>query len=357
MVVASRRLHRRVLVAAAVCGWIAAAGLLAWSWTSRQDEVETGGPLRAELLPPSGITLNGVVIGAVVLSPDGKHLAVIGVPEGGRSLLIVRDLLTGEYRSLDGTVRATFPFWSPDSRWIGFFSDGKLRKILGTGGPVQILCEAHDGRGGSWSSSGVVVFAPDIQGPLMQVPDGGGTPKPATRIPGESVTHRNPHFLPDGKNFLFTERDNIAEPVGHVTMAALDGGKSIRVVEQASNPQYSDGYLFFVRDGNLMAQRMDPSTGKIEASPSPVAESVEYYNPRDLGNFTLSSTGDLVYRKRQGRKTQLAWIDPAGRETSPIGDAGLYESPRMSADGGSALFSVHRAWVRADCLYRARGET
>jgi len=337
VVVASRRLHRRVLMAAAVCGWIAAAGLLAWSWSARQGEAEADRPLRAELVPPSGVELNDTYNGAVALSPDGKYLAVIGSGEGQRPHLIVRDLLTGEYRSLDGTEGATFPFWSPDSRWIGFFSDAKLRKILGTGGPLQVLCDAHNGRGGSWSPSGVVVFAPDIQGPLMQVPDGGGTPKPVTQIPRDSITHRNPHFLPDGKNFLFTERETIAEPVGHVAMASLDGGKALTVVEQASNPQFSDGYLLFVRDGNLMALRMDSTTGKIEGSPSPVAEAVEYFNPRDLGNFTLSRSGDLVYRKRQARKTQLAWIDTGGKEPEPIGDAGYYRSVQVGTDGKRAL--------------------
>jgi eukaryotic-like serine/threonine-protein kinase len=337
VVVASRRIHRKILMAAAICGWIAAAALLAWSWTSRQGEAEVGRPLRAEMVPPSGVELSNVYTGAVVLSPDGKTLAVIGSGSGDRPHLIVRDLLTGEYRSLEGTDGASFPFWSPDSRWIGFFSEGKLRKILGTGGAVQVLCDAHDGRGGSWSPSGVVIFAPDIQGPLMQVPDGGGTPKPVTHIPRDSVTHRNPHFLPDGKNFLFTERETIAEPVGHVAMASLDGGKSLTVVELASNPQFSDGYLFFVRDGNLMAQRMDSTTGKIEGSPSPVTEAVEYFNPRDLGNFTLSSTGDLIYRKRQARKTQLAWIDTGGKEPEPIGDPGFYSAVQLGAGGKRAL--------------------
>jgi Tol biopolymer transport system component len=335
-VVASRRLGRRMLVAAAVAGWVAAAGLLAWSWAARRGEAEAGRPLRAELLPPTGIEFSAIVAGAVALSPDGRYLSVLGGGEGTPIHLMVRDLLTGEYRALEGTTGATFPFWSPDSRWLGFFSEGKLRKVPGAGGPVQILCEAHDGRGGSWSPAGTIVFAPDIRGPLMQVPDGGGAPKPATSIPRDSVTHRNPYFLPDGRHFLFTERETIAEPVGHVALASLEGGKPHRVVDQASNSQYSDGYLFFVRDGNLVAQRMDASTGKIEGSPSPVADAVEYFNPRDLGNFTLSSTGDLVYRKRQARKTRLAWLDPGGGQ-EPVGDAGFYDQALIGTGGKRAL--------------------
>jgi eukaryotic-like serine/threonine-protein kinase len=336
-VVSSRRQQRRLLVAAAFGGWIAAAGLLAWSWMSRQAETDADRPLRAELLLPGGVELGIISSGAAALSPDGKYLVIVGRRDRGAIHLIARNLITGEYRSLAGTEGATFPFWSPDSRWIGFFADGKLRKVLGAGGPVQILCEAHDGRGGSWSTSGVIVFAPDIQGPLMQVSDGGGTPKAVTQIPGDSVTHRNPHFLPDGKSFLFTERETVAEPVGHVAMASLDGGKAHKVVEQASNPQFADGYLFFVRDGNLMAQRMEPANGKVQGSPSPVAESLEYFNPRDLGNFTLSHTGDLVFRKRQARKAQLAWIDTGGREPELLGDPGYYRNPRSADDAKRVL--------------------
>jgi Tol biopolymer transport system component len=336
-VVSSRRLQKRLLVAAAVGGWVAAAGLLAWSWMSRRTEPDTGRPLRAELLLPGGVELGIISNGAVALSPDGKNLVLVGRRDSSPIHLIVRNLITGEYRSLDGTDGATFPFWSPDSRWIGFFADGKLRKVLGAGGPVQILCEAHDGRGGSWSSSGAIVFAPDIRGPLMQVSDGGGTPKAVTQMTDESVTHRNPHFLPDGKNFLFTERETISEPVGHVAMASLDGGEAHKIVEQASNPQFADGYLLFVRDGNLMAQRMDPANGKVQGSPSPIAESLDYFNPRDLGNFALSRTGDLVFRKRQARKTQLAWIDTGGREPEPLGDPGYYRDARIGGEAKRAL--------------------
>jgi len=332
VVSSARRLKRRMLAAIAVIGWLLAAGLLAWGWSSRQHEQIAPAALRADLVPPKGVEIAPVELGTMALSPDGSRIAFIGRRDGSPRMFI-RDLVTGEHRTLDGTNGATFPFWSPDGRWIGFFSEEKLRKIPSRGGPVQILCDAHEGRGGSWSSAGAIVFAPDIQGPLMQIPAGGGTPRPATQSPGGPVTHRNPHFLPDGRKFLFTERDTVSEQVGHVSIASLDDGKPVRVVDQASNPQFSDGYLFFVRDGNLMAQKMDPSRGKVDGSPSPVAEGVEYFNPRDLGNFTLSGAGDVVYRQRQVRKTQLAWLDPTGKEPEPVGEAGYFTASSAAARG------------------------
>ena len=341
-VVTSRRMRRSVLVGVALLGWAAAVGVLAWTIAQRRSAAPEGLSLRAELLPPPGVNLAAVQGGPAALSPDGSRLAFVGstgarnqgipMPDS-REGIYMRSLSSGETGLLRGTEAGTFPFWSPDGRWLGFFSEGKLRKIPSTGGPVQVLCDAHEGRGGSWSKSGVIVFAPDIQGPLMQVPEGGGTPRPATRIPKESVTHRNPHFLPDGKKFLFTERETLSELYGHVALGSLDVGPSSTLVERASNPQFAQGYLLYVREGNLLAQRMDDSTGKLQGSPTPLADSVEYFNPRDLGYFTLSGSGDLIYRKRQSRKAQLVWVDPAARDPERVGDAGLYSFLRYGLNG------------------------
>ena len=348
-VVSSRRARLSFLAGIAGLGWLAAAGLLVWSWSLRHAASGPERRLQAELLPPAGVRLAGVASGSIALSPDGSRLAMVGISEStSQSGIYVRSLAGGDTRLLSGTEGGTFPFWSPDGRWIGFFSDGKLRKIPSAGGPVQILSEAHEGRGGSWSAGGMIIYAPDIQGPLMGIPEGGGTPRPVTRIPKEIVSHRNPHFLPDGKKFLFTERAAVAEAVGHVSVGSLDGGSSTTVVERASNPQFEEGLLLFVRDGNLMVQMMDSATGAVSGSPAPVAESVEFFNPRDLGNFSVSDAGDLVYRKQLARKTQMVWIDPASRQAEPVGDAGYFGLlqyadrvkravlAQSSADGGKA---------------------
>ncbi len=340
-VAAARRFDRRALLVLALAGWAAAAAALAWATLGRSGPGDSQLPLRAELLPPPGVELSAVSDGTPALNPAGSRIVFVGRPQEGRQHLYLREIDTGEFRSLDNTDGASFPFWSPDGRWIAFFAEGKMRKIPSGGGPVQILCDARDGRGGSWGSTGTIVFAPEIQGPLMQVPEGGGTPTPATKIRDASITHRNPCFLPDGRSFLLTERDTYNDPVGHVAMASLSEAIPRLVVEQASNPQYSSGYLLFVRDGNLAALRMDPATGKVEGSPSVVAEAVDYYNPRDLGNFTVSATGDLVYRRRQWRKTQIVWLDASGRNAEPIGDSGYYQSQLP----GSIILRAGRAVI------------
>ena len=131
--------------------------------------------------------------GAMTLSPDGRRLAFARAAGD----LAVHDFESGRLNVLAGTSDAAYPFWSPDGKWLAFFAGGQLKKIAAGGGPVEVLCDAPSGRGGSWSAKGVIVFAADIQGPLMKIPESGGRPQPATRAPGRGGTHRNPHFLPD----------------------------------------------------------------------------------------------------------------------------------------------------------------
>ena len=332
----SRRARYRALAITAAVGWIAGAG--AWFWALHREGGTDGATrLQAELSPPSDIVISGVANGPVALSPDGSHLAFVGRPRNAKPgvamELFVRDLATGAHRTLERTEGASFPFWSPDGRSIGFFADGKLKKIQAEGGAVQTLCEALAGRGGSWNPEGVIIFAPDIRGPLMKVGDGGGAPEVLTHTAGERVTNRNPHFLPDGRHFLYTVRDAEAEAFAHIAFASLDGGDSTVIVDQGSNPQYADGFLAFVGDGNLVAVPMDPATGRILGSPAPLAQSVDYYNPRDLGNFSLSRTGLLVYRKGRENTSQLSWIDETGRTIQTIGEPGDYSGARLNVLG------------------------
>ena len=116
---------------------------------------------------------------------------------------MVRDLASGEVRALEGTEGAEAPFWSPDGRRLAFFTDEKLKKIDAGGGPVQVVADAHAGRGGTWNRNGTIVFAADIQGPLLKVSENGGATAPVTSPANDDITHRMPHFLPDGEHFLF----------------------------------------------------------------------------------------------------------------------------------------------------------
>ncbi len=319
--------------------WILAAGLavatlgsFGWALHLRRVAVEADQLLRVEMVPPADVDLAPIVAGALALSPDGRRMALVAAGDPQTSLA-VRDLATGETKRLAGTDGATFPFWSPDSRWLAFFAEGRLRKTEAAGGPVQTVCEAHAGRGGTWGSDGTIVFAPDITGPLVKVPAGGGTPTATTTTTAPDVTHRNPWFLPDGRHFLFTTRQSATAPFGAIVVGSLDGGEPRALLERGSNPQYADGFLLTVVDGNLVAQRFDAGRRTLEGQAAPIADGVEFYNPRDLGQYSVSDAGLLVYRRVRHRPTQLVWVDRAGKELATVGEPSYYGALQLGADG------------------------
>jgi serine/threonine protein kinase/Tol biopolymer transport system component len=304
---------------------------MAWVLKLRETVRKADQPFRVELVPPPEIRFAPVLQGALALSPDGAQLAFASASDGPR-VLSVRELASGETRSLAGTDGASFPFWSPDSRSIAFFAQEKLKKIAAAGGPVQVVCDAHAGRGGSWGPDGTIVFAPDIYGPLVRVPAGGGTPTPATRAVDQKATHRNPWFLPDGRHFLFTLRE-LSAHFGAIAVGSLDGGEPRVLLERGSNPQYANGFLVSVVDGNLVAQHFDAGRQTLEGQALPIAAAVEYYNPRDLANFSVSGAGLLVYRQVRLRRTQLVWLDRAGKELAQVGEASYYAGLHLSSNG------------------------
>ncbi len=337
VVAAARRHHRQWLVAAAVLGWLAAAGLGIWSLT-RGPADDARPALRAELLPDPGFAIGGVVTGAVALSPDGRRMAFQGGRDT-RSALAIRELDTGTHRVLDGTDGAMFPFWSPDGGRLGFFADGRLKTVSAEGGPIQIVADALEGRGGTWGPDGDIVFAPDIRGPLFRVDSNGGTPTTLTNPASEYVTHRNPWFLADGRTVLFTARDSQTRPVADIYLVSIDDGTERLVVEHGTNPQVANGFLFTVRDGNLVAQRFDADALAVKGPVIAVTDRIEEWNPRDVGNFSVSSADLLVYRHARLRRSQVVWLDREGRERQTVGspDHFLNAAARLSTDRRSVL--------------------
>jgi Tol biopolymer transport system component len=330
----SVRRRSRERLAWALCLALAAASIggLGWALRLRGALHEASRVLRLEVVPPPETPLAAVVSGALALSPDGRQMALVAASDPQTSLA-VRDLATGETKRLAGTDGATFPFWSPDSRWVAFFAEGRLRKVEAAGGPVQTVCEVHAGRGGTWGPDGTIVFAPDITGPLVKVAAGGGTPTATTTTASPDVTHRNPWFLPDGRHFLLTTRQSSTAPFGAIAVGSLDGGEPKGLLERGSNPQYADGFLFTVVDGNLVAQRFDLARQAPLGQAAPIADGVEFYNPRDLGQYSVSGAGLLVYRRTRLRPTRLAWVDRAGKELATVGEPSHYGAVQLGADG------------------------
>jgi tRNA A-37 threonylcarbamoyl transferase component Bud32 len=193
--------------------------------------------------------------GPPVISPDGTHI-VFSAHTQGKQQLFLRSMDNLTPQPIPGTDDATFPFWSPDSRSIGFFADTKLKRMDVGGGPATIICDAPIGRGASWGPNGTIVFSPQYSSPISQVSATGGTPAPITKLTNNYTTHRWPAFLPDGKHFLYLAANHAAPTVGDTAVfwASLDGQQNKLVVSTSSSAIYASGYLLFVRQNALMAR-------------------------------------------------------------------------------------------------------
>ena len=345
-VVASRRKKRfTALTAALAAGWVVAAmaGILVLTYAKRLTQAQQ--PVHASIKKLPAFDFAPVLGGAPALSPDGRQLAFIGWEKNSSQLggadfggaLVIRDMSSSEATALTGTQGAAFPFWSPDGQYLGFFAQGKLKKVAVHGGAVQILCDAPAGRGGSWSSRGTIVFAPAIAGPMQSVSDGGGTPTqllPARQDSAE-YTNRNPYFLPDGGHYLFVARGG-KDALGGVYAGSLSGEQPREILPVGSNVAYSDGYLFFLKESTLTAQKFDPTNLRFEGKPISIAANIEYYNPRDLGYFSVS--GDtLVFNIATPKNRQLTWLDPSGKELDHFGDAATYTNGIFSSATQTAV--------------------
>lgn len=272
-----------------------------------------------------------------VVSPDGKHLAFLA-SVGGKIGLWVRDLDSLSARLLPGTETASrYPFWSPDSRFIAFFAEGKLKKITVAGGPALSLCDVGAGAGGSWSKNGVIVFANASSG-LFRVPAAGGNVTPLTTLDpalGEE-SHRFPWFLPDGNHFLYVARNSDVEKTA-VYVADLNSRTRRLVLAANSNAVYSPpGRLLFVRDRTLMAQPFDADKLETTGEPVPIAEQIDYISAIARGYFSASQNGVLSYSSGgSGADSQLTWFDRSGKPTGTVGAPGVLQWAAISPDGNA----------------------
>ena len=280
------------------------------------------------VLPPANTTF--VPSSAPVLSPDGRRLAFTA-SSSGRTLLWVRPLDSPQAQPLVGTEGASFPFWSPDSRFLGFFAGGKLKKIDASGGPAQTLTDASFGLGGTWNRSDVIVFAPTFSSGLRSVPAAGGTASPVTtldRSRGE-LSHLWPYFLADGRHFLY-----FSFPTG-VYVGSLDSKETKQILSDQSKTVYAPpGYLLFVRQDTLMAQPFSAERLETSGDAFPIAQEVgwDLVWPGSYA-FSISEGGLLSYRGFIQGSGQLAWFDRTGKPLGLVAPPGVYRNPRLSPDG------------------------
>jgi len=328
--------------------WQVAAGVLllstlATGWLALRTGPEPREVVRA-FIPAAADTsfsLDPSGPGVVALSPDGRNLAFAAADKGGKILLWVRRIGDLTARPLPGTDNAAYPFWSPDSRFLAFYSDGRLRKIDAAGGPPVTICEAENGKGGSWNEAGQILFAPAHNTPISLVSAAGGEPRAVTELPEGVVGHRFPLWLDDDR-FLFLARSVAGAASDRIMVGSIGTPTAGReVLAAASNVAVASGRLLFVREGILMAQPFDTGRAEVTGDAVPVAEDVLYMGGARWGVFSASQTGRLTYLTGAvQRESELVWVDGTGRVISQLGAGVLHRDVRLSPDGLSVAAEV-----------------
>jgi serine/threonine protein kinase/Tol biopolymer transport system component len=321
-------------------GWIASGvlalalvGLAAWTWWPRPQPVEFG-MARFTVAPPEGaaLTSNSPNAPQLAVSPDGRQVAFIADEMGRSRDLWVRPLGSLTAQKLDRTEGARFPFWSPDSQSIGFFADGKLKRIPVSGGSPLTICDAPNGEGGTWNREGVIVFAPDSAGPLHRVLAAGGVSAPVTTVDkAQESAHVWPQFLPDGKRVIYLARGGNKPGIYVQSLGAKERTFLLATAGRAAFA--SPGFLLFLRDNTLLAQRLDPGNLKFSGEPVSIAEDVRIGGNNGRNSFSVSENGVLAYRAGGGGgNAQISWYGRDGKLTGVALPAGDYGQIELSPD-------------------------
>ena len=345
-VVARRKNREKLSWGIAAAALLAAAGL-AYGYVRRAPKPA---PLmRFDIATPQGVT----AIDVPRLSPDGRFLAFDATDLEGKVRIWVRPLSALEAQPLPGTEGGVRPFWSPDSRFIGFMADGVLKKVEVTGGPPTKICDAPGGSDGSWSPEGVILFDGTGTDPIYRVPAAGGTRTVAVKADTakKETSVGWPEFLPDGKHYLYLVAGEKPEDNAY-WIGSLDSDKRTMLSPAQTLVTYAPpGYLLFARDKTLVAQPFDAKGMKTTGEPVPLAEKVGTDNV-GLALFSVSRNGVLAYRTGEAGG-RLLWRDRTGRELEVVGDPGNYGNPALSPSGDRLAFNISDArtgkedvWIR-----------
>jgi eukaryotic-like serine/threonine-protein kinase len=282
------------------------------------------------------LQITGDDSGPPAISPDGTMLVFDAVGGGGGKRLWLRHLDDLTSRPLAGTEDASYPFWSPDNRSIGFFTFDKLRRLdLATGSVVTLVGGIQSARGGSWSKDGMIIYTPTYSSGIFRVADSGGTPQAVTTLDTTlTTTNRFPQFLPDGKHFIYLGASHLpGGPASAIYCASLDGGKPVKLLESRSSAIYASGFLLFVRDSTLMAQAFDAGSRATRGEARATQEAMQLDGSTWNSPVSASSNGVLVYGLGGSSGTnRIAQYDRAGRRIRNISPIGNILSVNASPD-------------------------
>jgi len=308
--------------------------------------------MRWIISPPEGTQFlaTGDAPAPVAISPDGRRIAfVAGAP--GKSQLYIQSLDALKATTLPGTEGASWPFWSPDSRSLGFFAHGQLRRIEADGGAAIDICEARVPRGASWGADGIIVFAPETTSGLFRVSASGGQPVPTTTPDLVHDSHRWPFFLPDGKHFLYYAAGH--NDVGHAQdslyVGSVEGGAGKFLLHTHANSAYANGHVLFMKDNTLMARPFDLSRLELSGDPVVVQDGVEEHRTWWMSIFSASQNGTMVFAPVQQPDNTLLWMDSTGKHLGTVGEPGRYASVHLSPDDSQLVVERdrphHDLWI------------
>jgi Tol biopolymer transport system component len=328
--VAGRPRRRGSALAWAVA--LLALALAGFLFIRRPSPVAEAAPIRFSVGLPPGVSFESGEIGInSVLSPDGLRLLIRGISDG-KERLFLRSLNSLEARPLAGTEGAGSAFWSPDGRFIAFFAAGNLMRIPIAGGPPQTICEARAEGAGSWNREGTILFA-EVAG-ISRVSDQGGQPElilPAQREP--RAFNFWPHFLPDGRHFLYVKVSGGGGAERELRIGSLDSKETRSLSEIGSRVEYvPPGYLFHVRAGALLAQPFDAHRLRLAGEAQPIVGEVHYFNGPANAGFSVSQTGAIAYEAGL-QSFRVTWFDRTGREVGTLGALLGVDSLRISPNG------------------------
>ena len=320
----------------AACAMLALAAVTVMAVrVSRGSSEPAPRPVRFTLEPPGPVSFSAS--GSFFApSPDGRTVAFVASNAEGVPCLWVRPLESLDARRLAGTEGARQPFWSPDSRFLGFFvSGGVVKKVSVAGGAPLVLSNkvTATSTAASWNRDGIILFS-SLASPIQRISGlAPGAPVQVTTLDPKQEAHAFPFFLPDGKRFLYYVRSNDPDRNG-IYLRDLESGEQRRLLDVSSSSVFvPEGYLLYVRDGSLMGQPFDWKSGTLSGDPFGLVDHVDYFPESGLAAFAVSESGALMYRSSPETASRLVWFDRKGNRLSQVGDPAAYRNPRLSPDG------------------------